>query len=107
MEQIEQKKIQLGVSGYEAIVQKKENVNLTLLIVGKGAVGIFRIHFNNLAKKNIRHDDLLVLDVYFEGFPVADTAYSGSSNLSNVTDLCIFVERKRDWILNYVMRELR
>lgn len=66
----------------------------------QGFIGNFRIHFLDNTRKN-GNVALKALNVYFDGFK--DSVFSNEVMI--VTDAMIFVERKMQWILEYLLRE--
>lgn len=69
-----------------------------------GAWGIFRLCFRDKTRKNAVYPDLVAFATYYEGIP--DNA-SKSQPVQSMTDLCQWVERRQQWILEELQRESR
>lgn len=102
----EKKEIVLGNLEFKAIILGDDNaMNLTFILEGKGVALIFRIYYDKKTSRG--YTSYSPINIYFEGTPTKDQGhYSGSYHANNVTDAILFVERKADWILEYIMREL-
>lgn len=101
----EQKVITLGNLEFTATIIGRDMRNLTFLLVGKGVALIFRIYYDSKTSKG--YTSYSPINIYFEGTPSRDMGnYSSSYEAYRVTDAILFVERKAEWILEYIMREL-
>ena len=76
------------------------NVTFVIHLQGSGFMGKFRIHYANNTRKNANYNDYRAIQVYFEGMEGTCTAVEG------VTDTCLFVERKQQWILETLDRKM-
>lgn len=105
---IEKKEVILGTSNIVATVLEDGLSNMTLkLQAPNGALAMFRIYYSDTARKNSRYHSWQVHDVYFETVQEVESKTSNSSYLvKHVTDLCLFVERNGQWMLEYIKREL-
>jgi hypothetical protein len=61
-----------------------------------GFAGIFRITYEDIARKNSSHQILRSGEVYFQGVKQTEMI---TTDIVNVTDACMFIERKKQWIL--------
>lgn len=86
---------------------KSEYGNEIIEVNCENTTAIFRIACENRARKNARFDDWHVINVYFDRTNPNDCGsyVSNSIEVSRMTDLCLFVERKSQWILEKMKRE--
>lgn len=73
--------------------------NMYFTLTAEGFIGRFRIHYSDASNKNDVYKTLKAMDVYFEGMD------SNTSNLQNVIDTCLLVERHKQWFLERLERE--
>jgi hypothetical protein len=90
---------------------KTEASNWYFTLLCPGFFGLFRIHFRikSTNKKrslnvNLCYEDLNAIDAYFESL-VEDGMMT--SNVTHVTDACLFVERHIQWILETLQRDTK
>ena len=72
--------------------------------VESNMVGIFRIHYTEETKYN--HTTRTAWDVYFEPHMIPEGNYSHTYNVKHVTDICLFLERHKQNLLERIFRQL-
>lgn len=86
-------------------IKPESGMNIYVQVEMENVFAIFRINFSNEKRKNASYDNYKALDTYFEGWEGTDrTNAFFSYETSRMTDLLLFVERKKQWILEQVMR---
>lgn len=93
------KEISLSLNKSVAVtVIEIDSLNITFWLHHHGinALCKFRISFHES-----KQEEKTVINTYFEGI---DPTYA-PMKVSNITDICLFVERNSEWLLESIVRE--
>lgn len=99
IEQKESKRIEIEVI-------ERKGCNITFILSVNNIFSVFRIHFEDKSRANARHPDIRATDIYFEGFEGMEKSnFMLTYKAEYIVDLCLFAERKKDWLLYKILEE--
>ena len=80
----------------------QSGMNITFRVEANGFIGNFRIHYSDESRKNAKYSNLKAITAYFETADNRPNAYN-TYPIQDTVNAMMFVERKMQWILEFVM----
>lgn len=82
---------------------KSEYTNETIQLQYKDIAVVIRIACQNMVKRiNAKHERWEVINVYYENSIPVEGYFSSSYEISKMTNLFLFIERHKQWLLEIV-----